>query len=209
MGMATASKAIARIAEVAGVLPSAASRAARYLRETDTNLWPEGSAGRGQEAHVEPRHLVNLVLALAAADPITTAPETVATLRNSPAQLWEVKGMEKIVPGNTLGEALDGIIESGGPSAMSLHGLTLTITRWSGRLSVEMQDHEQTGPDIGDTKLRGRTVYQNFSQPQREPEAGAISYRMNIPAALLDTLAELYADTVKHRAQRAKRFSQT
>lgn len=79
--MATASRAIERVAEVTGIMPATVFRAARALREADTSLWPEGSQGRGQAAHVTNHHLVNLVLAIAVANPITTAPDVVRRYR--------------------------------------------------------------------------------------------------------------------------------
>ena len=58
---------------------SAVFRTARALQETDQTLWPKAAKGGGRgAAHLEPRHLVNLVLALALADPIAIAPQTVA-----------------------------------------------------------------------------------------------------------------------------------
>ena len=62
--MASAAQAIEKMAEATGLLPNTVFRVARYLREAGGDLWPQGSQGRGQEAHVEPHHLVNLVLVL-------------------------------------------------------------------------------------------------------------------------------------------------
>ena len=56
-------------------------RAARSLREADVTLWPQGSQGSGQEAHVEASHLVNLALAIGVADPVTSAPKVVPFYR--------------------------------------------------------------------------------------------------------------------------------
>jgi hypothetical protein len=80
--VATASKAIDDIADATGILRATVFRAARALREADPLLWPQGEAGRGRAAHVEPRPLVNLALALAVADPITTAPQIVSGYRD-------------------------------------------------------------------------------------------------------------------------------
>jgi hypothetical protein len=103
--VATASQAIDRIAEETGIMQATVFRAARFLREHDSSLWPQGSQGRGQEAHVEAGHLVNVVLALAAADPLTGAPEVVTELRGMvPAQ---DNSSAPGLPGATFGEALD------------------------------------------------------------------------------------------------------
>jgi hypothetical protein len=202
--MATASKAITRIAEVAGVIPSAASRAARYLRETDTNLWPEGLAGRGQEAHVEPRHLVNLVLALAAADPITTAPETVATLRSATPVSCSVGDKEEDVSAlrvTTLGDALDAFIERG------IEFWSLTITRSKGCIWAHLYTTTSQTDSFGDQLLRETLFTPSNTLPPGED--GSLVHTVTVPPILLNTLGELWADTVKHRAKRAKRFSQS
>lgn len=81
--MATAAQAIDRISGATGTLRATVFRVARVLREADVTLWPQGSAGRGQGAHVEPCHLVNLALAMTMADPITSAPEIVGGQRYS------------------------------------------------------------------------------------------------------------------------------
>ena len=81
-----------------------ASRAAQFLRERDVFLWPQGFRS-GQEAHVEAHHLVNVVLALAAADPLTGAPEVVAELRDLVPLRDDTRAPG--ITGDTLGEALD------------------------------------------------------------------------------------------------------
>jgi hypothetical protein len=82
IGVTTGAQAVERIAEATGLLPSAVFRTARALREADPTLWPEAKkGGRRGAAHVEPRHLVNLALALAVADPVATLPDAVAIYR--------------------------------------------------------------------------------------------------------------------------------
>jgi hypothetical protein len=82
--MATGAQAVERIAQATGILPATVFRAAKILREYDSVLWPEAGKGGGKAAaHVEPSHLVNLVLALAVADPITKAPTIVKDFRNT------------------------------------------------------------------------------------------------------------------------------
>jgi hypothetical protein len=64
------------------MLPSTVFRAARALREADATLWPEAAKGGGRgAAHVEPQHLVNLAIAVAASDYITRAPQVVVGYR--------------------------------------------------------------------------------------------------------------------------------
>jgi hypothetical protein len=80
--VATGAFAVKRIAETTGILPATVFRTARTLREADPTLWPIAAKGGGRGgAHVEPRHLVNLAIALAAADPITAAPKVVVGYR--------------------------------------------------------------------------------------------------------------------------------
>ena len=76
--MATGAHAVDRVAEATGLSPSTVFRAARAMREADPGLWPEAEKGGGRgAAHLEPRHLVNLALALAVAEPLTAAPQAV------------------------------------------------------------------------------------------------------------------------------------
>ena len=80
--MATGAYAVEKIAEATGILPATVFRTARTLREADQALWPKAEKGGGRgAAHVEPSHLANLAIALAAADPITLAPKVVAGYR--------------------------------------------------------------------------------------------------------------------------------
>jgi hypothetical protein len=80
--VATGAHAVERIAEATGILPATVFRTARTLREADQALWPKAEKGGGRgAAHVEPTHLANLVIGLAAADPITSAPKVVAGYR--------------------------------------------------------------------------------------------------------------------------------
>jgi hypothetical protein len=69
--MATGAQAIERVAEAVGLGPSTVFRCARTLREADKGLWPEAGKGGGKAgAHVGPRHLVNLAIAVAIDDPL-------------------------------------------------------------------------------------------------------------------------------------------
>ena len=79
--MTTAAQAIEQVAAATGTMQATVFRAARALREADVRTWPQGTAGRGKSAHIEPHHLVNLAVALSVADPITTAPTMVAGYR--------------------------------------------------------------------------------------------------------------------------------
>jgi hypothetical protein len=68
--LATGAQAVERVAQATDLLPSTVFRFARTLREANKTLWPEAAKGGGKgAAHVEPRHLVNLAIALAVNDP--------------------------------------------------------------------------------------------------------------------------------------------
>lgn len=137
--MATASQAIEQVAKATGILPATVFRAARSLREADTGMWPQGTQGRGKAAHVESRHLVNLILALGVADPITTSPQLVPEWRFMPARDsigWMVganRPQDTMLRGCCFGEvsvALDkyrDIITPGLPKVLNENG------SWSGQ----------------------------------------------------------------------------
>jgi hypothetical protein len=69
--VATGALATKTVADATNLLPATVFRIARVLREADPKLWPEAAKGGGRgAAHVEPRHLVNLAIALAVNDPL-------------------------------------------------------------------------------------------------------------------------------------------
>jgi hypothetical protein len=87
--MATTAQAIERFALVTGPAEAHVGRVARILqlaKDADMrslDLWPTGKQGGGKSAvHVQPHHLVNLAIALAVADPITTGPGRVLAFRS-------------------------------------------------------------------------------------------------------------------------------
>ena len=126
--MATGAQATERVAKATGVSVTYVERAARILKEADADLWPKARKGGGKgAAHVMPSHLVNLLLALMAADPITEAPEIVPrcramipVLKNDLASNEFEPGLEaRIVailddfcPGTNLGERLEGLVRT-------------------------------------------------------------------------------------------------
>lgn len=77
--MTTTREAIERITEATGLPPATVTYAARFLAEADTALWPKGGRGGGKNAaHVDVRHLTNLVLALYGGEQVKDAAATVA-----------------------------------------------------------------------------------------------------------------------------------
>ena len=86
--MATGAQAAERVAKAVNMLPSAAFRAVRAMREADPALWPAGAKGGGRgAAHVELPHLVNLMLVYAATDYVAQAAKVAAGWRG---MVWNV-----------------------------------------------------------------------------------------------------------------------
>ncbi len=68
--MARAAEAIFRIIEASDVAPTTVDRTAAFLMRPKSDLWPVSGKGGGKAAvHVEPHHLVNLILGLVADQP--------------------------------------------------------------------------------------------------------------------------------------------
>jgi hypothetical protein len=131
--MATTAEAIEAIAAATGIPRVTVERAAVILRTAPGDLWPTGGRGGGIKA-VRPTasHLVNLGLAIAAADPLNEAPDLVRRYRDlvpaPPNRLWMFATLgpdpedwarsEKLVseildllcPGPTLGDGLDRLV---------------------------------------------------------------------------------------------------
>ena len=131
--MATTAEAIEAIATATGIPRVTVERAAVILRMADGDLWPTGGRGGGiKAARPKVSHLVNLGLAIIAADPLNEAPELVRRYRDlvpaPPNRLWMFATLgpdpevwaqsEKLVseildwlcPGPTLGDGLDRLV---------------------------------------------------------------------------------------------------
>ena len=68
--MATGAEAIVRVVDSARIPPTTVDRTASFLQRARRDLWPVSGRGGGKAAiHVEPHHMVNLILALAAEQP--------------------------------------------------------------------------------------------------------------------------------------------
>ena len=222
--MATASRSIARIAEVTGILPATVFRAARFLREADGGLWPQGSQGRGREAHVEPHHLVNLILALGIADPITTAPFAVTSYRALPHFMLQItdemadglsqksrlpvrQGMlEPLLHmfGTTLGDRLDGLISTLQASQnrmvrdlfrASIFNLKLTAA-FVPQASISLTRCIETG------KRTEADIYQAAQAVDDMEVAGEIKRDVTVPFAVFDAMIDLWSDTQLHHASK-------
>jgi hypothetical protein len=131
--MATTAEAIEAIATATGIPRVTVERAAVILRTADGDLWPTGGRGGGiKAARPKVSHLVNLGLAIFAANPLNEAPDLVRRYRDLvpalPNRLWMVgrlgpngeplaqleeivsKFLDLLCPGPTLGDMLDGLV---------------------------------------------------------------------------------------------------
>lgn len=81
--MASGTQAVEAFAAATGTLLATVDRASVALQAAREDLWPLGKRGGGRTTpHVEPKHLVNLALALACADPITASARVVRQYRH-------------------------------------------------------------------------------------------------------------------------------
>ena len=226
--MATASRAIDQVAKTTRILPATVFRAARALREADVNLWPQGTQGRGKEAHVEPGHLVNLMLALAVADPITTAPRLVADYRDlidrvghyvkvvsgtvhTEAERLGHTGLllsDILVAGGNLGTALERVIDLLAKNKASQHYFTeayfkLEFTLDPLRASCMIRYYaNDVDPEVSE---RSREFLYLSRQASPSTPQLPILRKVVIDATLFSSLADLWADTLQHRSTKRAR----
>jgi hypothetical protein len=220
--MATGAEATEKLAKATQVSVTYVERAARVLKEADADLWPKARKGGGKgAAHVTPSHLVNLLLALMAADPITEAPVIVPRCRamipilnNDLASSEFETGREKhiaailddLCPGMDLGERLEGLVRT----------LTRTANRARARRSLgsfEIIRGFQGGGAITAT-AEISTALIGFVEPigglltlmETLPEdwgrsETAIAANRSVPFRIFETLADLALDTERALGQ--------
>jgi hypothetical protein len=150
--MATGAEAVEAIAAAAGPAFPVGKVAglARALKEARQDLWPLAGKGGGKSgAHVRPRHLTNLIAALASPQPIV-APEAVKTIRplryaarvvvyldrrpsdNPHPQLVAQVQDQRAPTGEGFGEALERMIaESGDPASRAMWAMQRTNMEFS------------------------------------------------------------------------------
>ena len=222
--MATGAQATERVAKPMGVSLTLVERAARILKEADADLWPKAKKGGGKgAAHVMPSHLVNLLLALMTADPITEAPEIVpryralipGRYRGHDVDVFEhghVDGMADILndfcPGSNLGERLEGLVrnlmngENRSRASKLLRSLTVGRSHQSGgeitaSIEVSTGTIEFVVP-ISD--LFSSMQMQNDTEHSGIPEA-AISDTKSVPFRIFEIMADLVLDTERELGQ--------
>jgi hypothetical protein len=214
--MATGAQATERVAKATGVSVTYVERVARILKEADADLWPKARKGGGKgAAHVMPSHLVNLLLALMSADPITEAPEIVPrcralipVLNNNLASDEFEPGLESRIvailddfcPGLNLGERFEGLVRT----LMRTNNRN-RVHQLLGKFDVERSF--QSGGTISATAEISDAVIgfvepiggllslmQDLPEGWEKPEA-AIADTKSVPFRIFETLADLALDT--------------
>jgi hypothetical protein len=233
--VATGAEATERIAEATGLLPSTVFRTARLLREADKGLWPEAAKGGGRgAAHVEPRHLVNLAVALAVLqDPDIVAAKVIRAYRALVAHRRDQHVLVEDDVGQAasllmtndmfngsraLGAELERLIEllTKGDSARVLESASLYIEFFV-ELRVPRVGIGYYQFDLPDD-TRSHTVKLLYRKPSIPPSISGqldpyrdflprrlITRTALLPAVLFTAMAELWAHTKQHHAITAVR----
>jgi hypothetical protein len=219
--MATGAQATEEIAKPAGVSLTFAERAARILKEADADLWPKARKGGGKgAAHVTPAHLVNLLLTLMAADPLTEAPAIVPRYRNlivdrcadPEVDVFETESLNHIdrmtailnefCPGPNLGERLEGLVrnlmdvETRNRARKRLGSFTVGRSHQDGG-SISASLDVSTGT-IGFVEPLGDLfpTLRDGAEYSGTPEA-AISATKSVPFRIFEILADLARDDAR------------
>jgi hypothetical protein len=214
----TGAQATERLAKPTGISLTFAERAARILKEADADLWPKAKKGGGKGAvHVTPAHLVNLLLTLMAADPLTEAPAIVPRYRNlivdrcadPEVDVFETESLNHIdrmtailnelCPGPNLGERLEGLVrnlmdvETRNRARKRLGSFTVGRSHQDGG-SISASLDVSTGT-IGFVEPLGDLFpsMQDGAESSSLPEA-AISQTKVVPFAIFEILADLARD---------------
>lgn len=220
--MTTGAQATEAIAGPTGTSLTFAERAARILKEADADLWPKARKGGGKgAAHVTPAHLVNLLLTLMAADPLTEAPAIVPRYRNlivdqrrhPEVDVFETKSfshtdrmtaiLDEFCPGSNLGERLEGLVRN----LMDVE----TRNRARKRLGwfTVGRSHQDGGRITASLDVLPGVVFfaeplddlvpsmRDDAEPSGTPKA-AISQTKVVPFAIFEILADLALDGVRH-----------
>lgn len=222
--MATGSTAVETIAKAAGILPATVERTARTLKEAKIDAWPLGRPGGGHSApHVDPHHLVCLILALSGAQP-SDAVATVAALFSLHLQQWDraeevepetryrgasvvhsVQKRNQLLQTNSLGADLVRMIAALGEGNTAL-AEELRAKQWTLILNPTRPVARQTWRDPAAPKVLETKVYapEQASLLDQLPSTGVepraqVSRETTIPFALIEVAAELWGDTLAHR----------
>ena len=210
--MATGAQAIEAIARATGLLPATVGRAARSLREAGQDLWPQAAPGGGKNAvHVRPGHLVNLVIALAVADPLTTAAVLTVIFRSLIKTQVNDGGYNENYLKCTFGQCMEKWVyalnsdKSITPSNLALfadptHGIKLILRKDisgcnypSATLDIPIMGtpHRETNWFVS----KNGSVDDLLSSPD-----APLRWSCEVPFSLLVILTDLWADTLRSEA---------
>jgi hypothetical protein len=227
--VATTTKAIEAMAAVTGIPRVTVERAAVILRTESDDLWPTGGRGGGiKAARPKVSHLVNLGLAIFAADPLNEAPDLVLSYRKlvpePPSHLvmlatlgldreaWArseervSKVLDQLCPGQTLGDMLDRLVRH----LMSAENRDYARENlWE----LDVWRFRFAGGAIG-ASFRLRDGWQNFKNPcgglfppmeegledPRIPASPPLD-RTSMRYKLFETMADLALDTERELGQ--------
>lgn len=201
--MATGSEAVDRITEVTGIPAATVARLAKILKQAKPPLWQRSGQGGGKSArHVEPFHLTNIALGLAA-DPITRAPELVSRMRG----MVPSASSAPFLPGKTLGDVLDGLVNTLSiPSEKGAFYSKIYIPILRIFSYTQAPAHEVTIEALSlQDRQPGHQPFCRYVAPDRkavfpnsEVPAGAPHITYAIGPGLLEALADLWADSRAH-----------
>lgn len=173
-------------------------------------LFPQGAGGRGEGVHLDLRPINNLFLGVAVADPRGSAAEIVLAYRQCllhqplAVVLGERDPIVPILPGSTLGEALDGLVDvlaRGGDRAKAARKkyaelrIILPIGR-AGVARVELGAPPEVQADLYDAR-------QYESEADVEEAANGFDRFAALKLKDLSMMAEFWADTLAHRARQS------
>ena len=201
--MPTVKRAAIWLSEGMGVSPAAVTTAARIMREADTNLIPAGSRGKGQEAQADNNHIVNMVIAMAVADPITSAARMVRAYRQvvfpEPlAQILDDSVPKKmtILPGGSLGEGMDWLVDE-------LARATTGVVREKFEKILVRLRVAEPGLATVQLGLDGKPeLYDARDIDVGSPNPAARLWRTaELTIDHFDLMAAIWADTLAHRAR--------
>jgi len=218
--MATGFEAIDTIARKTGISLATGFRAARILKEEDgQDLWPKAGRGGGslKGRDVEPRHLTNLLIALAVAQPFTSGPKIVRVYRDlvrvGPEQ-------DQILPGSTLGEALDKLITDLAEDDQAVRccygrlRIEFILGREPSALVSSIDDFvaEVNGTSnepahwVDRYELAERAIPGLMDSTQKNHAAAAIHRIAIVPRELIYVLANIAQDSLRRPRQHMPRF---
>ncbi len=189
---------------------------ARTIREQDPTLLPRDPVGRNLSTHLQPSHLLNLILGLAVGDPIANV---AALVRNQRAARWMrppeeifdgAKPQTAILGGQTLGLDLEGLINflarpSAKERAMRLRyhkDFRVTLDVGEALMATVAAPVQKVGlvqVDKYDAKGKHTSAGgQTFLFQGKKREVVPLRRVVHLEFAHFELAAELWADSLKH-----------